>query len=52
MFINRGMHKGGTVHIYNQILLSHQKELNNIICSNRDVDLKTVIRKDPDDGKD
>ena len=36
MSINRGMDKKDVVHIYNGILLSHKKELNNAICSNMD----------------
>ena len=36
MTINRGMDKEDLVHIYNGILLSHEKERNWIIC--RDVD--------------
>ena len=36
MFINRGLGKEDIVHIYNGILLSHKKEQNNAICSNRD----------------
>ena len=36
MFINRGMDKEDVVHIYNGILLSHNKEWNWVIC--RDVD--------------
>ena len=34
--INRGMDKEDVVHIYNEILLSHKKERNWVIC--RDVD--------------
>ena len=34
MSINRGKDKEDVVHIYNGILLSHKKELNNAICSN------------------
>ena len=34
--IDRGMDKEDVVHIYNGILLSHQKELNSTICSNMD----------------
>ena len=33
MSIDRGMDKEDMVHIYNEILLSHEKELNNAICS-------------------
>ena len=36
MPINRGMDKEDVVHIYNGILLSHEKEQNNAICSNMD----------------
>ena len=32
---SRGMDKEDVVHIYNRILLSHYKEWNNAICSNR-----------------
>ena len=34
--IYRWMDKEDVVHIYNGILLSHKKELNNAICSNMD----------------
>ena len=34
--IDRGMDKEDVVHIDNGILLSHKKELNNVICSNMD----------------
>ena len=34
MSIDRGMDKGDTVHSYNGILLSHEKEWNNVTCSN------------------
>ena len=34
MSIDRGTDKEDTVHIYNRILLSHEKEWNNAICSN------------------
>ena len=36
MSIDRGMDKEDVVHIYNGILLSHEKEWNNAICSNMD----------------
>ena len=36
MSIDKRMDKEDVVHIYNGILLSHQKEQNNIICSNMD----------------
>ena len=36
MSIDRGMDKEDVTHIYNVILLSHIKEWNNAICSNRD----------------
>ena len=36
MSTDRGMNKEDVVHIYNGILLSHKKELNNAICSNMD----------------
>ena len=36
MSIDRGMDKEYVVHIYNEILLSHKEEWNNIICSNVD----------------
>ena len=36
MPINRWMDKEDTVHKYNGVLLSHQKEWNNAICSNMD----------------
>ena len=36
MPINRRMDKEVVVHIYNGILLSHEKEWNNAICSNMD----------------
>ena len=36
MSINRGMDKEDVVHIYNGILLSHEKEGTNAICSNMD----------------
>ena len=36
MSINRGIHKGNVVHMYNGILLSHRKEQNCAIC--RDMD--------------
>ena len=36
------MDKEDVVHIYNGILLSHKKELNNAICSNM-MDLEIVI---------
>ena len=36
MFIKRGMDKEDVVHIYNGVLLSHRKELNNAICSDMD----------------
>ena len=34
MSIYRGMDKEDVVHIYNGLLLSHEKEGNNSICSN------------------
>ena len=36
MSINRWMDKEDVVHIYNGILLSHENEWNNAICSNMD----------------
>ena len=36
MSIDRWMDKEDMVHIYNGILLSHEKEWNNAICSNMD----------------
>ena len=36
MPINKCMGKEDVVHIYNGILFSHEKELNNAICSNKD----------------
>ena len=36
MSINRGMDKEDVVHMYNEILLSHEKEQNNAMCSNMD----------------
>ena len=36
MPIDRWMDKDDVVHIYNRILLSHEKEWNNAICSNMD----------------
>ena len=36
MSIDRGMGKEDMVHIYNGILHSHKKELNNAICGNVD----------------
>ena len=36
MSIDRWMDKEDVVHTYNGILLSHQKEWNNAICSNTD----------------
>ena len=36
MFINRGMDKEEIIYLYNGILLSHKKELNNAICNNMD----------------
>ena len=36
MSIDRWMDKEDTVGVYNEILLSHQKEWNNAICSNMD----------------
>ena len=36
MSISRGMDKEDVMHIYNGVLLSHRKELNNAICSNMD----------------
>ena len=34
MSTDRGMDKEDVIHIYNGILLSHQKEWNSAICSN------------------
>ena len=34
--IDRGMDKEDVIHIHNGILLSHEKEWNNAICSNTD----------------
>ena len=36
MFIDRGMDKEEGVRIHSGILLSHEKEWNNAICSNMD----------------
>ena len=36
MSTNRRMDKEGMVHIYNGMLLNHQKEGNNAACSNMD----------------
>ena len=36
MSIDRGMDKEDVVHTYNGILLRHEKEQNNDICSNMD----------------
>ena len=36
MSIDREMETKDEVHIYNEIVLSHEKELNNVICSNVD----------------
>ena len=36
MSIKRSMDKEDVVHVYNGILLSHEKEQNNAICSNTD----------------
>ena len=36
MSINREMDKEDLVHIYNGILLSHEKGQINVICTNRD----------------
>ena len=36
MSIDRGMNKEDVAHIYNGILLSHKKEINNAICSKVD----------------
>ena len=36
MYIGRKMDKEDVIHIYNGILLSHQNEWNNAICSNLD----------------
>ena len=36
MSTDRGMDKEGVVHMYNGILLSHEKEWNNAICSHMD----------------
>ena len=36
MSVNREMNKEDVVHIYNGILLGHNKEWNNAICSNID----------------
>ena len=35
MFINREMDREDAVYVNNQILLSHKKEQNNAICSNK-----------------
>ena len=37
MSIDLGMDKEDVVHIYNEIILSHYKEWNKVICSNMDV---------------
>ena len=34
MSINRGVDKEDVVHMYNGILLSHEKQWNNVVCSN------------------
>ena len=36
MSINREIDIEDVVHVYNEILLSHEKEQNNTICSNMD----------------
>ena len=36
MSTDRGIGKEDVVHVYNGILLSHEKEQNNAICSNMD----------------
>ena len=36
MSTDRGMDEEDVVHMYNGILSSHKKELNNAICSNMD----------------
>ena len=36
MSVDRWMDKEDVVHIYNGILISHKKEWNNAICSNKD----------------
>ena len=36
MSIERGMDKEDVVHIHNEILFNHSKELSNAICSNMD----------------
>ena len=36
MSIDRGVNKEDVVHIHNGILLSHEKERNNAICSKMD----------------
>ena len=42
MSIKRDMHKEDVADIYNRILLSHNKQQNNAICSNME-ELETVI---------
>ena len=42
MSIDRGMDKKGVVHMYNGVLLSHQKEHNNVICSNIDLQINNL----------
>ena len=36
MFIDRGVNKEDTVHLYSGIFLSHLKEQNNVICTRMD----------------
>ena len=36
MFIDGKMNTEDVIHVHNEILLSHKKELNNTICSNMD----------------
>ena len=36
MSINKWMNKEDVVHMYNGVLLSHEKEQNNAICGNMD----------------
>ena len=45
MSINRGMDKE-MVNIYSGLLLSHKKEWNNAICSNKWIDLEIVVRSE------
>ena len=46
MSINREMDKEDMIHIYNGILLSHEKESNNAICSSMDGGEVSQIQKD------